>query len=1318
MKKYVINIFLIDFLFLVMFVFTNVVKADGELTCSNAITMFETTMSDPNKIEVKMPICGKMKFKGRVETNVGAGLGVPEGQTQDFGDVEWVKKIGDIKDRKMVNTEDNKGTIPVVVVLCGSKDTKIRAKVNCTYTDTNDNVITTYEQKKEYYRSEKRQKEYDDCIATYNACIKPNQDCKSAVATCKSNCRNNNALKQSSQSPIKPKINLGNELIEDPNVDQTKLVIKPICDCPDNCDTNYPTSNCSNTCAADYPEDSYKWVDDTTKPVYGCKDTGYTYNSTTKKCENKNAIYNYSTNDATDLPMDTKGFDAKIAEKECTDSGKADCKCNQKDVKYAHMCPKYECTKEDVDVKICTPTFKNSTGVPFYCVNPGQPFSPSFSTTASYTEDTSFSVNDCETSYSTVDCGYANILIEAAYANNEYGKTHSGQKLIEDKTIEFALRLWGVHTQQTGFDYVGVSNRTGDSCQTKTYYMKTSSGIVNPYVETYKEFSKVLLNSIRYRDDIDPAGDVSMFNLTCSKDLGIACGSDIRYKRALALLANTVIGNSKMKDHLKALFKEEITKEVSIAEIITTEDGKQYIQTTFPELIQVTRKSNVKIDCKNLNGMVTSGKITQQQKNQIEPFCKVSVALVDAFGRTISEYGSGNPDYCYKNYCRKEIKKFAICDIEEVERRPAGIKVSYTISKSSKSIKKYVSCSNPVNNQMLFGFDEDLLKDTVTGDPSLKEREIPFEKTFKILDFKCQGSCDDYEIRKNIKNSCDDNKKYYGSYDSTIKDPSLKCILNMGNPAIKSIYDYSEDFAAENRFCKVYCSDEVTFHIAEKAKETSGKVFYYDVENIQTKNLKYLFSNIIEEKRTCVSEIKYLNNKFTQNYDWAKIYGFGKDEYGRSDGITEEEINKIENWSTLFDVLVKKSRLEGGRTENINKILYDLLNCNLYTEEEIKAAGVIKPKNYKVSNIREKIKEIFSKNNKYGLGADSSCSMDGGSNPCFSMNNINYDFGGDPDGKSINMKYITKIDNKIDNLVYCSGATCFQYDSDHKDQEYNYPTGKTNKTTKKSLASLGNSGKVIGTGDITIPENDYVMFDVKATISFYNASRFEVKPSGKVITAGKEPGTNYMKLNTYSYPIDRFAYNSGVCSDRTFLINDGFKRCEIKQKYNNVETFFRKSPQDEFYNEVNLHKEFKCYVDIEIPSPECDPSKQICRIGTTFRNVDISNIFPSSKDGFTTRNNSNWGTTYGRQATTQILHSANTLNVTDDYLQYRIVLSPTQIKNIQNYNKTNNSSYIAEEAINCEIVNDTYRNCYSPFVEELRKNKDYGSLDEKYRGPN
>ncbi len=145
-------------------------------------------------------------------------------------------------------------------------------------------------------------------------------------------------------------------------------------------------------------------------------------------------------------------------------------------VTYKLYCPKYKCIPKYDKFKLCTPTFEVDCQ-PAYCVNPTQKFNKEAN---NYQMDDSFNVFDCASSYSTVDCGYANILIEGAYYNQE--PTYQ----VNDTAINTALRLWGVHSGQAGFDKKsGVARVTGEDCTVRTYFPKVDDEVVNVYQRTH-----------------------------------------------------------------------------------------------------------------------------------------------------------------------------------------------------------------------------------------------------------------------------------------------------------------------------------------------------------------------------------------------------------------------------------------------------------------------------------------------------------------------------------------------------------------------------------------------------------------------------------------------------------------------------------------------------------------------------------------------------------------------------------------------------------------------------------------------------------------
>ena len=1235
---------------LLLFVFVNNVKADLSCSGPNRITATETTMADPASFSAYMPLC-QMTYSHNEPITSGPGVeGVSNSSLKD------VARTGEAWTTAYQRSVDGKAVFPVSVQVCNDPKATLSATMQCSY-------IETWPPVYDYCI------EYEDYTYTYldQSCFK----------SCQADNENNSGYVLLPQ----------NGLIENPNVEGMRAILR---NCDVECTKEAVGSRCKTKvdawCGGTASGGALAdWFGD------GVKICGRTSKTTVTK---------------NNLSLDTKGFTVGEARTECQKKVQRDCACFPGTTTYTFDCPVYVCNKVNTLVDLCTPSFKDQKGNSLYCVNPGQPFSPTVSQTEAYQKDKDFNVRDCESSYSTVDCGYANILIE-------------GQKYnISDKAVELALRLWGVHTQQAGFDRTGVSNRINSSCSKSAFFMRGDSNeVVNPYVKTYNEFRRELLSKVRSRGTIDPVADVSLLNISCDSDkLGVACGGSAEYKQALALLANTILGNSEMQDHLSDLFKGEINESINNVNLITDETGDQYVEIHFEEIRKIIQDKNVKINCKNLAKMVQENKITSKQKDQIEPYCKVEVAFVDGNGKELGRLGGGTPDYCYKDYCRIKVAKFAMCDIENEEVTPISIKTTTSKPYSEDSVNKYVSCANPYENQLLFGFDKDLQESLPKNSANLVENPEKVSETYVISNYRCAGKCDDYSLRGEVKENCSDDLSNMGkTFNSSIKDPSLKCIVNMGRPEYKNMYDYSEYFGVNTNLCRIYCSDEVNFKIADKTEAISGRYFYYDVESNAdpNKNIRHMFTNIVEEKRSCVSEI-YYSNDFAESINWKKIYGLGTG----GDGITDSEINGIRNWTNLFHVLVKKALREGGREENVNKILYDLMNCNLYSEEEILASGVKKPQNYQYGSVREKILDRFSERNKYGLAADDSCVVNRNKNECVKMNNINYDFGAPTNGKTVVMNSVASVSDTFNNMTYCSGSGCFAYDPDHPEKEFDYPTNTRRNESEINITSTnGTFMNLYGNNTIKIPTNDYVMFEIKTNVSFYNVSKFETKPSGEVIRSGSNNSRDqYMKLPSYAFPVDKDAYNLSTCVSKNFL-DSNVHRCTINHSFDKVKTFFRRNPDDEFSNKVRLTNKFSCYVDVKKPGTIEENDETTFRDGTIFRNVDVSNLFPSSSDGYTTRSNSNWATSNGRQATSQITSSAENLKTSDEYLDYSITLSPTQIRNIKEYNKEN-EGYINEPELSCKIVNDTYQRCTSPFMNELRNSTEYGTIDLEHSGNN
>jgi hypothetical protein len=341
------------------------------------------------------------------------------------------------------------------------------------------------------------------------------------------------------------------------------------------------------------------------------------------------------------------------------------------------------------------------------------------------------------------------------------------------------------------------------------------------------------------------------------------------------------------------------------------------------------------------------------------------------------------------------------------------------------------------------------------------------------------------------------------------------------------------------------------------------------------------------------------------------------------------------------------------------------------------------------------------------------------------MQNIEYSYGGKPDGKSVTMKAITESKNNFDKLVYCRGDNCFRYVLGSADN-YKYPkyvevkpgdpdpSFSNYRLTITTGSRAGETIKFNGSSTVVVPVNDYAMFEVENEIDYYNSEVYDVLPTGEVYAKGTHlinSADEYVSYGRYAYSISPEANTDSACTDRDFL-NDT-KRCNINIKFSRINTFYRLNKNDIFGQEINSKKVYSCFVDIESPTPvPPDPEKPGAN-GTRYRMIDTAKIFYTNNGK--PLSNSNWATPIGLAAIKSIEESTALLP-TEEYLQYRITLSPSQIKAIREYNDSTDKTkiYSNEVLYNCVIENDMYRKCKSVFLNELRSSNKYGTIDKNF----
>ncbi|MBR4178604.1 MAG: hypothetical protein IKR57_04575 [Bacilli bacterium] len=1091
---------------------------------------------------------------------------------------------------------------------------------------------------------------------------------------------------------------------------------------------------------------------DTTIKHYKCPD-GYTGSSDTtdsgEECT-KSIPFSETVTEDTAKTQDDLVSDCN------SDEGVSNCTCTAP--VFTLKCPEFKCTRRSKVNGACYEQFKIKNGPTAYCINPSEHFPTE--TGNNYQYDYRFDVQKCSSSHSTVDCGYANIMIEGAYYNKKYPS-----KAISDNSISLALRLWGAHSRTSGFGNVGLAN-TESNCSSLMIYhtdmpnvYKTTIGYitsayfdaVSGYIAGNDNTVKNLLDNsdspigggFKYKD----SEGVEHTYITCDR-IGLVCGSspkDRVYKAAFALYFNTVLGNSDMLYHLQEIFggPTDTTPEgATLLEEVVSE-GEEVRTYSW---IEVEFEGGTSIDIIGRDVIVDCDKVendptyeyykTKVDGAKILPFCQVKVTLVDIDGNPISE--SKIKECNLKNFnCYSKKFRFALCDFVQETNTTPSIVVHYTKTQKSYSVRKYTVCGSTTGYQTMFAFYNN-------SETSRFSKPDPGKTTFTILP-SCRltpETCTDLDIRKSegkCENSKADETSYNDTFVSYVKDPPLNCILNARANSVE--YDYSDEFGVNKEACRIFCSDSVEYIMADKIRVKSGRTVKFDIEIQATKmrQSNKLFTSVIRERRSCISKIYVGNNKYDGGYDWEKLYG-----------ITNTEIlnilkkPNIENLTDLLRILEVKSASENNRKENIDKLLFDLYNCNLYSKNDIL-------RNVKVSNaekvkfVSEEIYRSYSVDNNFGLSDCSIFDRNGNYyNDCVKMGGTTFEGGaelansnaqgnvvltgkkvGEAPGVSMSA-YATKDKNKDDDntirfsvskVKYCDNTDCVKYDKYSSNPDnYNIYNGGKFKTASSTRSYDGK----------TIPNNEFAMFEITTDFGFYNNDKYQVYPDSgyvkDVTSGGTLPGL--LSIDSHSYPSSKNAYNA--CSikgvrDSHGKVDDSFNRCEVTYNLDYIHTYKRNYKSNNFLNAINEMNQFTCYIDFEppqtCPTDDCKGDNGL-KDNTLYRNIDTTKMFNDYPE-----EDSNWATQEGLIATANIEASSDLLKQTDEYLEYSITLSPNQIRAIKSdINRTNENgvnAYMNEGVYGCSIEDNTYRNCKSYFLDELRKGSAeggsaYGTIDPEY----
>ncbi len=268
--------------------------------------------------------------------------------------------------------------------------------------------------------------------------------------------------------------------------------------------------------------------------------------------------------------------------------------------------------------------------------------------------------------------------------------------------------------------------------------------------------------------------------------------------------------------------------------------------------------------------------------------------------------------------------------------------------------------------------------------------------------------------------------------------------------------------------------------------------------------------------------------------------------------------------------------------------------------------------------------------------------------------------------------------------------------------------------------------------DTVLPNSKFVSFIITTEVDFYRQKNYYTKAyTGEVIesnTASKVNSKIYSALGQNVYPTASDSINAAF---RNHYVNYQFTNLNISkfgnsnsvnldnyeyqcsyEVYNNTTGYDCVPTYDSKGNPIPSDcSNFCFYVEDSVPNLECiywNGTGGTKSYGFIYRNVDLSDLFPNSRQYGTNWNSSNEQI---NQIIKDIQNSANSLYTSSDYLDLSVTLNPDTIKKIREYNRyksTNSGGYLDNSLINCKLetsldgVNQRFSNCESTFIDEIQ----------------
>ena len=416
----------------------------------------------------------------------------------------------------------------------------------------------------------------------------------------------------------------------------------------------------------------------------------------------------------------------------------------------------------------------------------------------------------------------------------------------------------------------------------------------------------------------------------------------------------------------------------------------------------------------------------------------------------------------------------------------------------------------------------------------------------------------------------------------------------------------------------------------------------------------------------------------------------------------------------------------------VEQLYYDLQNCNFYVDSSENRAKFSEKVNYYYTDLKGEHhpgdttvspSKTVSGSIKDYLLEQAYCKT---KEECVSLV-LGYE-----DDYGVETEFGSNVDNvpsRLNNNYYCKNdgnkTKCYEYKQDVEVEIEN--TNKVAKHDRIVCSGVGTNATCKSV-DIYLPTNDYATFITVTEADFWQPKSYKTSVYTGVVSEddGSTGASNSTPLGKEVFPVSNKARKDESGRDK-----GSTGSYYVKHKYSNLGLTTNEKFDYEYacsYDVYNTTKYYDCQTNengvtdltkcknpcyelkdgvpvitdsCNIWTPKDNNSKSY---GFIYRNVDVGNLFPG-KDIRDT--GINWSSK--TDVIDAIEKTADTIYTTDDYLEYRYVLTPSNIRQIREYNSSQNANggYLNETLENCTMVDDdgglkSFTECKSSFLSEIK----------------